>query len=152
MLNLQKVLRLEAFVGIYSLLMKWICDAYVLWPFDKSFIFELLTPVNTRNYTVKEKFSVYQHLNGYLILTLHVGIVIDWATLMKMLPKPWHDLKCMYVIRSYIFESPKKSISTWLTKVHMHNLFWCLNKFDVPTTFHLSFKKKYLFSIQYIHV
>ena len=65
MLNLQKVLRLEAFVGIYSLLMKWICDAYVLWPFDKKFIFELVMHVNTRNYTVKETFSVYQRLKGY---------------------------------------------------------------------------------------
>ena len=61
--------RLEAFVGIYSLLMKWICDAYVLWPFDKKFIFELLMHVNTNNYTVKEAFSAYQRLKGYLILT-----------------------------------------------------------------------------------
>ena len=97
--------------------------------------------INTRDYTVKETFSVYQHLKGYLILTVHVGIVIDWATLMKMLPKPWHYLICMYVIRSYIFRCPKKIICTWLSKVHMHNLFWCLNKFDIPTAFHLSFKR-----------
>ena len=34
--------RLEAHVCIYRLLMKGIFDAYVMWPFDKKFIFELL--------------------------------------------------------------------------------------------------------------
>ena len=31
--------------------MKGIFDAYVLWPFDKKFIFESLTRINTRHYT-----------------------------------------------------------------------------------------------------
>ena len=32
--------------------MKGIIDAYVLWPFDKKFIFELVTRVSTRDSTV----------------------------------------------------------------------------------------------------
>ena len=42
------MIHLEAFVGIYRLLMKGICDAY-----DKKFIFELVMRINTRDYTVK---------------------------------------------------------------------------------------------------
>ena len=39
--------------------MKGIFDAYVLWPFDKKFVFELVTCVNTRDYTVdKSTYSV----------------------------------------------------------------------------------------------
>ena len=43
---------LEAHVGIYILLMKGIFDAYLLWPFDKKFIFELVARVYTHHYTV----------------------------------------------------------------------------------------------------
>ena len=34
--------------------MEGIFDAYVLWPFDKKFIFELVTGVKTRDFTVVE--------------------------------------------------------------------------------------------------
>ena len=44
--------RLEEHADIYILLMKGIFDAYVLWPFDKNVIFELVTRINTRDYTV----------------------------------------------------------------------------------------------------
>ena len=43
---------LEAHIGIYRLLMKGIFDAYVLWPFDKKFVFELVTWVNTHDFTI----------------------------------------------------------------------------------------------------
>ena len=43
---------LEAHAGIYGLLMKGIFDAYVLWPFGKKLIFELVMRVNTRDFTV----------------------------------------------------------------------------------------------------
>ena len=36
--------------------MKEIFDDYVLWPFDKKFIFELVMYVNTRDYTVCKNF------------------------------------------------------------------------------------------------
>ena len=110
---------LEACVGIHRLLMKGICDAYVLWPFHKRFIFELAMHVNTQDSTVKETFSIY--------LTVHAGIVIDWATLMKMLPKPWHDRICMYVIRSYIFKSPKKIILRYMIN---QSTYKCIISFD----------------------
>ena len=35
--------------------MKGIFDAYLLWPFDKKMFFELVTRVNTRNFTVLGK-------------------------------------------------------------------------------------------------
>ena len=38
--------------GFYRLLMKGIFDAYVLWPFDKKLIFELVMRVNTHDFTV----------------------------------------------------------------------------------------------------
>jgi hypothetical protein len=31
---------------------KWSFDPHVLWPFDKEIFFELVTGVNTRNFTV----------------------------------------------------------------------------------------------------
>ena len=34
--------RLEAHAGIYRVLMKGIFGAYLLWPFDRKFIFELV--------------------------------------------------------------------------------------------------------------
>ena len=43
---------LEAHAGFFILLMKGIFDPYVLWPFDKKFIFELVMSVNTRDFTV----------------------------------------------------------------------------------------------------
>ena len=42
--------RLEAHVGLFRFLMKGILDAYVLSPFD--IFFELVTLVNTRDFTV----------------------------------------------------------------------------------------------------
>ena len=44
--------RLEPHPGVYRLLMKGIFDAYVLGPFDKKFIFELVTQVRSRDYMV----------------------------------------------------------------------------------------------------
>ena len=44
--------RFEAHAGHFRLLMKGIFDAYVLWPFDKKSFFELVTRVNTRDFTV----------------------------------------------------------------------------------------------------
>ena len=49
---ISKMSRLVVHVGIYRLLMKGIFDAYVVWPFYKKFIFELVTRVNTCDYTV----------------------------------------------------------------------------------------------------
>ena len=43
---------LEAQAGIYWLLMKGIFDVYILQPFDKKSIFELLMSVHTHNFTV----------------------------------------------------------------------------------------------------
>ena len=43
---------LEAQAGIYWLLMKGIFDVYVLQPFDKILIFELVMSVNAHNFTV----------------------------------------------------------------------------------------------------
>lgn len=45
---------LEANVGIHRLLIKGMLDAYVLWPFEKKFIFELVKHDNTLDYTVME--------------------------------------------------------------------------------------------------
>jgi hypothetical protein len=45
---------LEAHAGIYRLLMKGIFNAYVLWPIDKKLIFELVTHVNTRDFTLRK--------------------------------------------------------------------------------------------------
>ena len=44
--------RLEAHVGFFRLLLKGIFSPYVLWPFDKKLIFELVMRIRTRNYTV----------------------------------------------------------------------------------------------------
>ena len=44
--------RLEAHAGFFRLLMKGIFDPYVLQPFDEKYIFELVTHVKTRDYTV----------------------------------------------------------------------------------------------------
>ena len=38
--------------GFYRLLIKMIFDAYVLWPYGKKIIFELVTHVRTRDSTV----------------------------------------------------------------------------------------------------
>ena len=42
--------RFEAHAGLFRLSIKGIFDAYVLWPFDKNFIFELVTRIRTRDY------------------------------------------------------------------------------------------------------
>ena len=44
--------RLEAHVGFFRLLMKGIFGPYVLWPFDKMLIFQLVTHIRTCDYTV----------------------------------------------------------------------------------------------------
>ena len=44
--------RLEAHAGFFRLLMKGFFYPYVLWPFDKKLISELVTRVRTRDYTV----------------------------------------------------------------------------------------------------
>ena len=46
--------RLEAYVGFFRLLVKGIFDPYVLWPFDKKLIFQLVTRISTRDFTVWE--------------------------------------------------------------------------------------------------
>ena len=52
------------------LLMKGIFDSYVLWPFDKKFIFELVTRVNTPDYTVHSRFEFQAgHSNQNTTLT-----------------------------------------------------------------------------------
>ena len=43
---------LEAHAGLFRMHMKGIFDAYVLWPFDKSFVFEFETYINTCDFTV----------------------------------------------------------------------------------------------------
>ena len=53
---------LEAHSGIYRLLMKGILDAYVLRPFDKKLIYELVTRVNTRNFTVCKAENIVERL------------------------------------------------------------------------------------------
>ena len=55
--------RLEALAGIYRLLMKGLFDAFVLRPFDKKLIFELVTHVNTRYYTVLCVITIFDNLN-----------------------------------------------------------------------------------------
>ena len=48
----------EAHAGLFRLPMKGIFDAYVLRPFGKKFIFELVASVRTREFTVsRNKFS-----------------------------------------------------------------------------------------------
>jgi hypothetical protein len=42
----------EAIKDRFKLIMKEIFVAYVMWPFDKSFVFELETRANTRNLAV----------------------------------------------------------------------------------------------------
>ena len=44
--------RYEAHAGLFRLSMKGIFNAYILWPFGKNFIFELVSRVRTRDYTV----------------------------------------------------------------------------------------------------
>ena len=44
--------RFEANVGLFRLSIKGIFNPSVLWPFGKNFIFELVTRVRTRDYTV----------------------------------------------------------------------------------------------------
>ena len=44
----------EAYAGLFRLAMKVIFDAYVLWPFSKNFLFELVTRVKTRDFTVSQ--------------------------------------------------------------------------------------------------
>ena len=44
--------RLEAHAGFFRLLMKGIFDPYVLWPFDKKLILQLVTRIRIRDYTV----------------------------------------------------------------------------------------------------
>ena len=46
---------LEAHAGFFRLLMKGIFDPYVLWPFDKKFIFELITWVRTHEYNEEKQ-------------------------------------------------------------------------------------------------
>ena len=42
----------EVHVGLFRLSKKRIFNAYVLWPFGKNFLFELVTRVRTREYTL----------------------------------------------------------------------------------------------------
>ena len=42
----------EAHAGLFRLSMKEIFNAYLLWPFGKNFIFELVTHDRTRDYTI----------------------------------------------------------------------------------------------------
>ena len=44
--------RFEAHAGLLRLSVKGIFNAYVRWPFGRNFIFELVTRVRTRDYTV----------------------------------------------------------------------------------------------------
>ena len=46
-----KMSGLEAYAGFFRLLMKGIFDHYVLWPFEKKLISQLVTRIETRNYT-----------------------------------------------------------------------------------------------------
>ena len=45
--------------------MKGIFDAYVLWPFDKKFIFELVMYIDTRDYTVCKNFPAGEKQINY---------------------------------------------------------------------------------------
>ena len=51
--------RLVTHIGFFRLLMRVICDPYVLWPFNKKLIFWLLMRIRTRDYTVCENFSLF---------------------------------------------------------------------------------------------
>ena len=44
----------EAHAGLFRLLMKRIFDAYGLWPFDKSFVFDVKMFVIIRDFTVTD--------------------------------------------------------------------------------------------------
>ena len=44
--------RLVTCLGLFRLLMKRIFGPYVLWPFDKNLIFQLVTRISTRDFTV----------------------------------------------------------------------------------------------------
>ena len=46
---------LEAHIGFFRLFMKGIFGPYIMWPFDKKQIFELVTRIRTRDYTVATK-------------------------------------------------------------------------------------------------
>ena len=54
--------RLEAHAGIYKLLMKGSFDAHVLWLFDKKLIFELVTRIITRDFTVSRWKATKQNI------------------------------------------------------------------------------------------
>ena len=62
--------RFEANAGISRLLMKGIFDAYVVWPFDKNFFFELVLCVSIRQIIQKNgpinifKILIYQKKIG----------------------------------------------------------------------------------------
>ena len=55
---LTRLSRLQAHAGIYRLLMKRIFGDYILRPFDKKMFFELLTRVNTCDFTVSQIVTV----------------------------------------------------------------------------------------------
>ena len=60
-----KVASLEAHTGTYRFLMKGIFDDYILWPFDKKLIFELVMCVNTRDFTVCLIFHQFYPLKSW---------------------------------------------------------------------------------------
>ena len=76
---------LEPHPGFYRLSMKIIFDAYVLWPFGKKFIFELVTLAKTRNSTVciilvEENIAFHSegHCNDWILLLRKADPEITW--------------------------------------------------------------------------
>ena len=64
--------RFEAHTGLFRLSMKGIFDLYVPWPFRKSFIYELVMRIRTRNSTVFGRF-----LKKLCLYFAREGMVID---------------------------------------------------------------------------
>ena len=90
--------RLEAHAGFFRLPMKGIFDPYDLWPFDNKLIYQLVTHVRTRNYTVSmQEFTIKQLsfvsskvASGFNISTWEIFVFFSY----KIVVQCRHDLRC----------------------------------------------------------
>ena len=95
----------EAHTGLFRLLMKGIFYPYVLWPFDKMLISELVLRISIRNFTIYNILStILQHFNmiksSFSLLlvdgTLHWGmyptgkVAISWHLVTPGFPRCDH--------------------------------------------------------------
>ena len=79
--------RLEARVSFFRLLMKGIFGRYVLWPFDKKLIFQLVTCIRTRDYTVTLSSKIMS--NNWQLATTPILWVCFGKNVLKFVSPAW---------------------------------------------------------------